>query len=283
MSSSPGSRTTDKFESSRKESSPQQLGRRPQLGLVLAACAMAYLLYLRRDQIGAQLMQLRAMAMRMLGMSVDDDEAHDHRGAIDPAIVMRKLVALRAKLYGVSSCGWTVRQLAEFAAVEKNATADLYKDCSDRAACPSHVTAFPTWEIDGNVMPPGYVKLEVLNAQADALLLLAKEQQQAAPPAEDSSKPKEAKEQQPPPPKEQEEAVTAAAEEEDLHTPPYEEEEEEEEKAAEKEEEEKAAEEVPPPPPPTPTFVPEETPTEEPSEEDASGAVKRRKRRARRG
>lgn len=280
MSSSPG-RTTDKFESSRKESTPQQLGRRPQLGLVLAACAMAYLLYLRRDQIAAQLMQLRVMAMRMLGMSIDDDMARDRGagGAIDPAIVMRKLVALRAKLYGVSSCGWTVRQLAEFAAVEQNATADLYNDCSDRAACPPHVTAFPTWEIDGNVMPPGYVKLEVLNAQADALLLLAKEQQQAAPPAAEdtSTKPKEEAKEQPPPPKEQEEEAA----EEDLHTPPYEEEEEEEEKAAEKE--------VPPPPPPPPTpttSVPEETPTEaseEPSEEEAAGAGKRRKRRQRRG
>lgn len=129
--------------------------------------------------------------------------------------VLHKLQALQAKLFGVSSCGWTTKQLDVFGHAKQKAEQLLYVECSDptkNGAC-GKVTHFPTWEIDGKLMPPGMVALEVLEVQCDALLIESKArlvekekaEEKAAKAEEPHSKPSD--------------DASQAASDDELHTP----------------------------------------------------------------
>ena len=110
--------------------------------------------------------------------------------AVDPSMVLRKLKALDGRLYGVQSCGWTVRQLDVFGSA-KAAAREIYVDCAEPSASEAcaKVTHFPTWEIKGKMMPPGMVALDVLNAQCDTMLVVAVEKMRAAAAEEDEEAP----------------------------------------------------------------------------------------------
>lgn len=157
------------------------------LAALLTLLAVCWYLYTRhRDAIFALYNRARAI----LGVGEPTAAAMEHAPekldtpeppSVDPAMVLRKLKALNARLYGVQSCGWTVRQLEVFGTA-KAAAREIYVDCAEASesdAC-AKVSHFPTWEIKGKMMPPGMVALEVLNAQCDSMLVVAMEKMKAA-------------------------------------------------------------------------------------------------------
>lgn len=164
------------------------------LAALLTVLAVCWYLYTRhRDAILALYNRARAI------LGVGSPTAVKHRApetqpdapeppSVDPGMVLRKLKALDGRLYGVQSCGWTVRQLEVFGD-EKAAAREIYVDCAEASesdAC-AKVSHFPTWEIKGKMMPPGMVALEVLNAQCDTMLVVAMEKIRAAAAKEDDT------------------------------------------------------------------------------------------------
>ena len=90
----------------------------------------------------------------------------------DSAMLVSKLQALRARFYGSESCQWTVKQLELFPeAVRRSVRDSIYVDCSVKPEACAAVTHYPTWEINGAMMPPGMVALQQLNAQCDAIFV----------------------------------------------------------------------------------------------------------------
>ena len=148
---------------------------------MLTVVAVCWYLYTRHYEL---VMELYARVKALLGLGAapptaagsSPQEAVDEKSAssgVEPAEVVRKLRALNARLYGVQSCGWTVRQLEEFGAAKAAATREVYVDCAEAspsASC-AKITHFPTWEIGGKQMPPGMVALDVLNTQCDSMLV----------------------------------------------------------------------------------------------------------------
>ena len=92
--------------------------------------------------------------------------------SINDSGLLLKLRALNAKLYGSMSCGWTAQQMEVFSPATKAVIKEeVYVDCAVQPSACGKVTHFPTWEIGGEIMPPGMVSIEVLGAQCDALLV----------------------------------------------------------------------------------------------------------------
>lgn len=90
----------------------------------------------------------------------------------DSAMLVSKLQALRARFYGSESCQWTVKQLELFPeAVRRSVRDSIYVDCSVKPEACAAVTHYPTWEINGAMMPPGMVALQQLNTQCDAIFV----------------------------------------------------------------------------------------------------------------
>jgi len=76
----------------------------------------------------------------------------------------QKLVENGATLYGVSSCAYTQRQLADLGTTELFTQGLDYVDCEVKAAyCRQmNVTVYPTWQINGQLYPE-YYSLEKLS------------------------------------------------------------------------------------------------------------------------
>ena len=75
----------------------------------------------------------------------------------------QQLVENGARLYGVSSCASTQKQLADLGTTEHYTQGLDYVDCeADAAFCRlMNVTSYPTWQINGQLYP-GYYSLEKL-------------------------------------------------------------------------------------------------------------------------
>merc|ERR1711935_46758 len=76
----------------------------------------------------------------------------------------QKLVETGATLYGVSSCAYTQRQLADLGTTKHFTQGLDYVDCEVEAAfCRQmDVTLYPTWQINGQLYPE-YYSLEKLS------------------------------------------------------------------------------------------------------------------------
>lgn len=164
------------------------------LAALLTVLAVCWYLYTRhRDAILALYNQAKAILGVGSPTAVNVERRAEKLDApeppsVDPGMVLRKLKALDGRLYGVQSCGWTVRQLEVFGD-EKAAAREIYVDCAEASesdAC-AKVSHFPTWEIKGKMMPPGMVALEVLNAQCDTMLVVAVEKMKTAAAKEDDT------------------------------------------------------------------------------------------------
>merc|ERR1711935_543360 len=72
----------------------------------------------------------------------------------------QKLVETGATLYGVSSCAYTQRQLADLGTTELFTQGLDYVDCEVEAAyCRQmNVTVYPTWQINGQLYPEYYTR-----------------------------------------------------------------------------------------------------------------------------
>jgi hypothetical protein len=90
-------------------------------------------------------------------------------GKKEQQVVLAKLVAMKARVYGSMHCSWTRRQL-EIIGVD--VTSELFIDCDKEGAKCQNIQAFPTWTIEGKT-EPGYLPLDALGMIADGVLLSA--------------------------------------------------------------------------------------------------------------
>jgi hypothetical protein len=84
-------------------------------------------------------------------------------------VVVAKLIAMGAKVYGSMHCSWTRRQL-EIIGVDIKSS--LFVDCDTDGTSCANIQAFPTWTIQGKT-EPGFLPLDALEMIADGVLLAA--------------------------------------------------------------------------------------------------------------
>lgn len=87
----------------------------------------------------------------------------------DQLLVVSKLSAVGAKVYGSMHCSWTRRQLE---VIGVDVSSDLFVDCDKHPTECAKIQAFPTWSIQGKT-EPGYLPLDALSMITDGLLLAA--------------------------------------------------------------------------------------------------------------
>jgi hypothetical protein len=90
-------------------------------------------------------------------------------------VVVSKLSAVGAKVYGSMHCSWTRRQLE---IIGLDVTSELFVDCDKDPTQCANIQAFPTWSIQGKT-EPGYLPLDALGMIADGVLLKAYNSQAA--------------------------------------------------------------------------------------------------------
>jgi hypothetical protein len=88
-------------------------------------------------------------------------------------VLVAKLAAIKARVYGSMHCTWTRQQLE---VIGIDTSSELFIDCDKDGSLCSNVQAFPTWTISGRT-EPGFLPIESLSMIADGVLMASYKEQ----------------------------------------------------------------------------------------------------------
>jgi hypothetical protein len=160
-------------EQKNAECTPIARQKSPVFTWLIVLFVLCYYAFQHRDDVVRLVNGIRAQVEAAIGVTSGNarSKQEDSDATKQTSRTVAKLDLLNAKLYGTKSCGWTVRQLEVFGDQQQKVQAAMYIDCTETPGRCLKVSHFPTWEIGGEVMPPGMVSLDVLGAQCDAVLM----------------------------------------------------------------------------------------------------------------